>query len=54
MTPTRFEQFLSCVAPHIHKPSRIRYVKTPSERLCISPRYLATWDAQATNSKQSP
>ena len=48
MTPTRFEQLLSWVAPHIHKSSKIRDVATPSERLCITLRYLATGDAQTT------
>ena len=48
MNPTRFEQLLSWVAPHIVKSSRIRDVTSPSERLCITLRYLSTGDAQST------
>lgn len=48
MKPTRFEELLSWVAPFIFKSSRTRDVATPSERLCITLRYLATGDAQGT------
>ena len=48
MSPTTFEQLLSWVAPHIRKSSRIRDVTYPSERLCITLRYLDTGDAQVT------
>lgn len=48
MTPTRFEELLSFVAPHIQKSSKIRDVTSPSERLCITLRYLVTGDAQTT------
>ena len=48
MTPSRFEQLLSWMAPSLLKCSKYRDVATPSERLCITLRYLATGDAQAT------
>ena len=48
MTPTRFEQLLSWIAPHIYKSSKIRDVTNPSERLCITLRNLASGDAQTT------
>ena len=48
MNPSRFEELLSWVAPSIIKCSKFRDVATPSERLCITLRYLATGDAQAT------
>ena len=48
MNPSRFEELLSSVAPSIIKCSKCRDVATPSERLCITLRYLATRDAQAT------
>ena len=48
MNPSRFEELLSWVAPSIKKCSKLRDVATPSERLCINLRYLATGDAQAT------
>ncbi|XP_057310667.1 uncharacterized protein LOC130648669 [Hydractinia symbiolongicarpus] len=48
MTPARFEQLLSWIAPVIVKSSKIRNVTSPSERLCITLRYLTTGDAQIT------
>ena len=48
MNPSRFEELLSWVAPFIVKSSRSRDVATPSERLCITLRYLSTGDAQGT------
>ena len=48
MTPSRFEELLSWVAPHIQKCSKFRDVASPSERLCVTLRYVATGDAQST------
>ena len=48
MSPVRFEQLLSWVAPFITKSSKFRVFASPSERLCITLRYLATGDSQLT------
>ena len=50
MNVSRFEKLLSWVARSIIKCSKFRDIATPSERLCITLRYLATRDAQATRS----
>ena len=46
MSPGRFEKLLSWIAPLILKLSRIRDVKGPSERLCVTLWYLTSGDAQ--------
>ena len=46
MSPDRFECLLSVVAPYITKCSTRRETIGPSERLCITLRYLVTGDAQ--------
>lgn len=48
MTPTKLEELLSYVAPVIMKSSMRREAITPSERLCVTLRYLVTGDAQST------
>ena len=48
MTPGRFEQLLSWVAPYIFKSSERRPNTSPHERLSITLRYLATGDSQFT------
>ena len=48
MNPSPFEELLSSVAPSIIKCSKFRDVATASGRLCITLRYFATGDAQAT------
>ncbi|XP_057310470.1 uncharacterized protein LOC130648435 [Hydractinia symbiolongicarpus] len=56
MTPHQYEILLSKVAPRIIKVSK-REPIGPSERLCVTLRYLATGDAQttiATNFRMSP
>ena len=47
MTPHQYEVLLSKVAPRIQKSSNREYIG-PSERLCVTLRYLATGDAQST------
>ena len=46
MSPTRFEELLSWIAPLISKSSKVRDVTGPSERLCITLWYLTSGDAQ--------
>lgn len=48
MSVQRFEQLLSWVGPHIIKDNFKRACTSPSERLVITLRYLATGDAQFT------
>ena len=48
MNPTKFEELLSSVAPLIMKASEKRESIGPSERLCVTLRYLVTDDAQST------
>ena len=48
MSPTKFEELLSYVAPLIIKASEKREPIGPSERLCVTLRYLVTGDAQST------
>ena len=49
MTPTLFEELLEMVAPYITKQyTQLRDPISPSERLCVTLRYLATGDAQKT------
>ena len=51
MSPERFEHLLSLVAPHIvKKECRSREPISPSERLVITLRYLATGDSQQSQS----
>ena len=48
MSQTKFEEPLSYVAPLIIKASEKREPIGPSERLCVTLRYLVTGDAQST------
>ncbi|XP_057296241.1 uncharacterized protein LOC130625195 [Hydractinia symbiolongicarpus] len=48
MTTTKLEELLSYVAPVIMKSSMRREAITPSERLCVTLRYLVIGDAQST------
>ncbi|XP_047135391.1 uncharacterized protein LOC101237669 [Hydra vulgaris] len=49
MSPERYEHLLSMVAPSItKKPCRSRQTLSPSERLTVTLRYLATGDSQLT------
>nr|XP_012559876.1 uncharacterized protein LOC105846060 [Hydra vulgaris] len=49
MSPERYEHLLSMVAPSItKKPCRSRQTISPSERLTVTLRYLATGDSQLT------
>ena len=48
MSPDRFEELLKYVAPKITKFSLRRKPIGPSERLCVTLRYLVTGDAQTT------
>ncbi|XP_028417192.1 protein ANTAGONIST OF LIKE HETEROCHROMATIN PROTEIN 1-like [Dendronephthya gigantea] len=48
MTPQKYEELLTMVAPYITKSSRKREAIGPSERLSVTLRYLATGDAQQT------
>ena len=48
MNPSRFEESFSSVAPSVIKCSKLRDIATPSERLCITLRYFAIRDTQAT------
>jgi len=48
MGPEKFEEILSYVAPKITKCSVRREPIGPSERLCVTLRYLVTGDAQTT------
>ena len=48
MNPNKFEELLSYVAPLIMKASEKRDSIGPSERLCVTLRYLVTGDAQST------
>ena len=48
MNPTKFEELLSYIAPEIMKSSEKREAISPSERLCVTLRYLVTGDAQTT------
>lgn len=57
MSPTRFEELLSWIAPFISKSSHFRDVTGPSERLCITLWYLTSGDSQlslASNFRVSP
>ena len=45
MTPTKFEELLQYVAPHILRDSTRREAIQPEERLCVTLRYLVTGDA---------
>lgn len=45
MTPTKFEELLQYVAPHVICDSTRRESIKPDERLCITLRYLVTGDA---------
>ena len=47
MTPHQSEVLLAKVAPRILKSSKREFID-PSERLCVTLRYLATGDAQTT------
>ena len=48
MSPTKFEELLSWVAPRIEK-SSVRYeLIAPEQHLCVTLRYLATGDAHVT------
>ena len=46
MSPTQFEHLLSLIAQSITKSSLRREAISPSERLCLTLRYLVTGDAQ--------
>lgn len=48
MSPEKFEELLKLVAPRIVKCSLNREPIGPSERLCVTLRYLVTGDAQTT------
>ena len=48
MNPTKFEELLSYVAPLIMKASEKTEPVGPSERLCVTLRYLVTGNAQST------
>ena len=48
MNVTQYELLLSKVAPFIRKTSKFREAIGPSERFCVTLRYLATGDAQST------
>lgn len=48
MGPDKFEQVLGYIAPKITKCSLRREPIGPSERLCVTLRYLVTGDAQST------
>ena len=49
MSPTLFEELLSMIAPYITKQrTQFRDPISPSERLCVTLRYLVTGDAQVT------
>ena len=48
MTPSKLEELLSYVAPVILKSSMKREAISPSERMCVTLRYLVTGDAQST------
>ena len=48
MTPEKFEELLKLVTPRIIKSSLTREPIRPSERLCVTLRYLVTGDAQTT------
>ena len=48
MTPQKYEELLTLIAPHITKSSKRREAIEPSERLSATLRYLATGDAQQT------
>ena len=44
MTPSKFEALLKLVGPKITLDNTRRKVINPSERLCVTLRYLATGD----------
>lgn len=48
MSPTRYEELLRLVAPRIIKSNERRTPIGPSERLCVTLKYLVTGDAQCT------
>ena len=48
MDTTQFENLLTMIAPRIQKSSLKRECISPSERLCVTLRYLTTGDAQST------
>ena len=48
MSPSMFEKLLSWIGPTIQKCSLRRPTATPSERLCVTLRYICTGDAQTT------
>ena len=51
MTPERFDHLLSLVGPHIEKQNiHLRESISPSERLVITLRYLASGDSQQSQS----
>ena len=51
MTPTKYEELLAYVGPHILKDSTRREVISPDERLSVTLRYLVTVDAFGTIGK---
>ena len=57
MTPVQYEEVLTMVGPEIQKSWVTRECIGPSERLCVTLRYLTTGDSQATiamNFRMSP
>ena len=48
MNATKYEQLLAMVAPEIQKSSVTRECIGPSERLCVTLRFLTTGDSQTT------
>ena len=53
MNTTQYENLLTMIAPRIQKSSMKRECIGPSERLCVTLRYLATGDAVNFGSKFS-
>ena len=51
MTPTKYEELLGYVGPHILKDSTRREAISPDERLSVTLRYLVTGDAFGTIGK---
>ncbi|XP_046863534.1 uncharacterized protein LOC124457302 [Xenia sp. Carnegie-2017] len=57
MTPVQYEELLTMIAPEIQKSCITRECIGPSERLCVTLRYLTTGDSQTTigmNFRMSP
>ena len=48
MSPSKYEELLQLVGPHITKSSKKREAIGPSERLSVALRYIITGDAQIT------